>query len=275
MNSPTQLAAGAVEGFRLPFDGLGLLRRERRLWLLALAPVLLSLATLAAVAAGLFLHASALYAWASGWLPVVEVSRGYQWLWLGPLWLLLEALGLALFLAVVGACLVAAYLVASLLASPFHDSLARRVEALVTGRVDDRATPGWRGVLGDAARALFEELRRLVFFLGVMAALASAGWLVPGAVLLTGPAMLLVTLLFLPLDYASYALDRRQLGFRAKRRWLLRHTPAMLGFGSAAFLACAVPGLNLLAMPALVVGGTLLALRHPPQGSGEGGTLVQ
>ena len=71
MNSPTQLAAGAAEGFRLPFEGLGLLRRERRLWPPALAPVLLSLATLAAVAAGLFLHASALYAWASGWLACV------------------------------------------------------------------------------------------------------------------------------------------------------------------------------------------------------------
>jgi hypothetical protein len=32
-----------------------------------------------------------------------------------------------------------------------------------------------------------------------------------------------------------------------------------------------VPGLNLLAMPVLVVGGTLLVLRHPPhlEGSGE------
>ncbi len=77
--------------------------------------------------------------------------------------------------------------------------------------------------------------------------------------------MALLTMLFLPLEYASHVLDRRHvLRFRDKRRWLLEHGSAMLGFGAAGFLICLVPGLNFLAMPALVAGGTLLALRHPP-----------
>jgi uncharacterized protein involved in cysteine biosynthesis len=38
----------------------------------------------------------------------------------------------------------------------------------------------------------------------------------------------------------------------------------MAGFGSAAFVCCFVPGLNLLVIPVLVVAGTLLAMRHPP-----------
>ena len=266
MIRPTKFAAGAHAGFQLPFEGLSLLRRERALWLPALAPFLLSLAALAAGVSLLAVHAGAIYALLSGWLPAVEVSRWYQWLWLGPLWLVLETFAGVLFLAVIGVCLVASYLVASVLAAPFHDWLARRVEAVVTGSVDDRSQPGAWGVIRDAARALVEELRRLAFLLGVMAPLAAAGWLVPGAVLLTGPAMLLVTLFFLPLDYASYTLDRRRLDFRAKRRWLMRHRPTVLGFGSAAFLTCVVPGLNLLAMPVLVVGVTLLALRHPAGG---------
>ena len=77
------------------------------------------------------------------------------------------------------------------------------------------------------------------------------------------------SIFFLPLDYASYALDRRQLTFRDKRAWLLSNKPAVAGFGAAAFLTCAVPGLNFAAMPLLVVGGTLLALRHPQPESGE------
>ena len=85
---------------------------------------------------------------------------------------------------------MAAYLLASLLAAPFHDVLSRRVEQLVTGDVRDEARPGWRGALGDAA-----------------------------------------------------------------------HSPVMLGFGSAAFLTCLVPLLNLAAMPLPVVGDTLLAMR--------------
>ena len=37
----------------------------------------------------------------------------------------------------------------------------------------------------------------------------------------------------------------------------------MLGFGGTAFAVGVVPGLNLLLLPLLVVGGTLLVLRHP------------
>jgi hypothetical protein len=38
----------------------------------------------------------------------------------------------------------------------------------------------------------------------------------------------------------------------------------MIGFGSAALLLCAIPLANLLALPVLVVAGTLLALRTEP-----------
>jgi len=44
--------------------------------------------------------------------------------------------------------------------------------------------------------------------------------------------------------------------------------PLMAGFGSGAYLAFLVPGLNFLAMPLLVVTGTLLALRYPPAAAG-------
>ena len=60
-----------------------------------------------------------------------------------------------------GACLVAAYLVASILAAPFHDVLSARVERLATGNLDDRSTPGAGGVVRDALRSVREELRRL------------------------------------------------------------------------------------------------------------------
>ena len=122
-------------------------------------------------------------------------------------------------------------------------------------------------MLRDAARALREELRRVLFFASLVVPIGALGLLVPPAQVFTAPALFGLTLLFLPLDYASYCLDRRRYGFAEKRRWLLAHTPAALGFGVAAFLACVIPGANLLAMPVLVVGGTLLALRDP-EGSG-------
>jgi CysZ protein len=248
-------------GFLLPLEGARLLLRERRLWAPALVPLLLSLLAFALAAAGLVAYADPLFAWLTAWMPALEPSSWISWLWIGPAKLGLLLLGAALFALAAGLCLVVAYLLASLLASPFHDALAGRVERLVTGAAPAADAAGAGAQLRAAARALREELRRLLFLASLALPLATLGFLLPPAQLLTGPALLLLTLFFLPLDYASYCLDRRRLSFAEKRRWLLAQAPAALGFGGAAFLACVLPGANLLAMPALVVGGTLLALR--------------
>jgi uncharacterized protein involved in cysteine biosynthesis len=255
---------GAVSAFALPFEGGRLLLRERRLWSLALVSLLLSLAAFAAALGFLVAYAAEIHGAVTAWMPAVEATRWYTWVWVGPAKLGLGALGALLFLAVAGVCLVVAYVAASLLASPFHDALALRVERIVTGGALDVTESGVLGVLREGARAAREELRRFGFFLGVVGSLTALGLLVPGAQVLTGPAIMGFTLLFLPLDYASYTLDRRHVSFAEKRRWVWSQAPRMLGFGTAAFLTCLVPGLNFVAMPMLVVGGTLLALRFAP-----------
>jgi uncharacterized protein involved in cysteine biosynthesis len=249
-----------TSGLRLPLEGLRLLRRERRLWPLAMVPFLLSLAAFGTAIGLIVAYAGELYGWATAWIPLLEVERWYQWLWIGPARAGLAALGAVVFVALAAACLVAAFLAASLLASPFHDLLAARVEQLVTGAVVDQTG----GILREAGRAVLEELRRMLYFLALTLPLLLAGWFIPGAQLVTGPAIMAVTIFFLPLDYASYTLDRRHVSFPEKRRWLFEHKPVMAGFGAAAFVTCMVPGLNLLAMPILVVAGTLLALRVQP-----------
>jgi uncharacterized protein involved in cysteine biosynthesis len=259
--APRSVAAG----FRLPLEGLRLLWRERRLWPLAMVPFLLSLVAFGTAIGLIVEYSGELYGWATAWTPVLEVERWYQWLWIGPARAGLAALGALFFVALAAAGLVAAYLAASLLASPFHDVLAARVEQLVTGAVVDETASGIRGLVREAGRAMLEELRRMAYFLALLLPLLLAGWFVPGAQLVTGPAIMAVTIFFLPLDYASYTLDRRHVSFPDKRRWLFEHKTVMAGFGVAAFLTCLVPGLNFLAMPILVVAGTLLALRLQPE----------
>ena len=87
------------------------------------------------------------------------------------------------------------------------------------------------------------------------------GVALPGAHLLTSPLLVAITVLFLPLDYAGFALDRRGISFRERRVWLREYLPTMVGFGGVAFVSCLVPGLNLVVMPSLVTAGTLLVLR--------------
>jgi len=134
----------------------------------------------------------------------------------------------------------------------------------VEGRVASEEDPGILGAIREGGRAMSEELRRLFFFALLQGAILLLGLVVPGGQLVAPLVMVAVTVLFLPLDYASYTLDRRHVRFREKRRWVLGHRVAMIGFGTGAFLTLLVPGLNFVALPGLVVSGTLLALRYPP-----------
>ena len=260
----------AARSFALPAAALRLLLRERRLWPLAALPLLLSVAAVVGAAGGMLAWSGEIRAFASGLFPVLGAETWYAWLWVGPLRALFFLLGLALFAALAALAVVAAFALASLVASPFHDALARRVEEIVTGRVEALNEPGFAGLLRQASRAVREEARRLGFFAALWLSLAAVGMLVPGGQLLAAPALVLLSLLFLPLDYAGYTFDRRGVPFAERRRWVRRHLGPALGFGAAALLLCAVPGLNLLALPVLVVAGTLLALRYPVRAGAPG-----
>lgn len=262
--------AGEVEGvlravgsgFRLPFEGVGLLRRNRGLWALSAAPIALTGIALALAAGVLYDNAGILHDWLTSWMPPLEVGAWYQWLWLGPAKAALSVLGVLLFLMASALAFVLAMLAANLVSSPLLDLLAQKVERIEAGAAYSSGE-GVGAMLREATRSVWGELQRVAFFLGVWAVLAAIG-LVPGGQLIAGPALLAFTIVFLPLNFSGYSLDRQQVTFRARRRWVRSELPRMAGFGAAAFAAGLVPGLNLLLIPALVAGGTLLALRKPP-----------
>jgi len=258
---------GAFGAFRfglglLP-EGARFLRRNRALWLLAFVPVVFT--TLAVgVAIALFSeHFGWIHQTWVGVLPVLEAGAWWTWLWIGPgivLFWLVGWLGVVLAFAL---SLVAALLLANLASAPFLDRLSVRVESMIRGEASTSGAGG-SGVLVESARSLLAEFQRLLFFAGIWIVLSGIGFVVPGAHLVTAPLLVVVTVVLLPLDYAGFALDRRQMSFRSRRRWLVSNLPTTIGFGGVAFAACLVPGLNLLILPALVTGGTLLVLRAPP-----------
>ena len=65
-------------------------------------------------------------------------------------------------------------------------------------------------------------------------------------------------MLFLPLEYASFAMDHRQLRLAQRRQLVWQHRWLMLGFGVAASFILLVPLLNFVCLPILVVGDTIL-----------------
>jgi CysZ protein len=249
-----------VRGIGLVAEAARLLRRERSLRLPALAPFLISAVALLAATAGIVAYAPDIHAFVSGWLPWPSASIWYEWLWVAPARLGIGALGILLFAIVAAIALATTFLAASLLASPFHDVLSRRVERLVTGEVVDLAGAGVGGFVRDSAGVAIADLQRLTMFLTLQGGIVVVG-LLPGAQVVAAPALVLVTIFFLPLEYASYALDRRAFRFRAKLAWARAHRGLTLGFGAAGCLLCAVPIVNLAALPILVTAGTLLVLR--------------
>ncbi len=252
---------GAGAAARLVPEAAGLLVRQRGLWPLAAAPVGLTVLCLAGALAVVVQNVEALYDLAAGWLPVLEAGAWYTWVWIGPGKLLLHLLGYALFGLVVGLLLVLAFGFANILSAPFLDVLSQKVERLETGGLIESGESGVWGLVRESGRSIVNELRRLVFLAAIWAVIMAFGVVIPGAQLITPALLAGVTVMFLPLDYGGYTLDRRGVSFGERRAWLRRRWTTTVGFGGAAFVTFLIPGLNFLLLPILVTAGTLLVLR--------------
>ncbi len=264
LQRPRSSAARALRGFGLLFDGYRFLRSHRPLWGLAVIPVLFSVIAIGLATLGIVSYAGELMALIRGLLPMFQVEQWYQWLWLGPLIAFFWVLGAVIFVVLSGLAIMVSVMIASVAAAPFLDVLAYRTEALLEGRVVESDQSGLAGLAGDVGRSMWGEAQRTATFLAVWIPLVFVGLVVPGAQLVTAPALYVLTALFLPLDFAGYTLDRRRIPFAERRAWIQGDLALMGGFGTAAFVACFVPGLNLLMIPVLVVAGTLLAVRYGP-----------
>lgn len=255
--------AAFEEGLRLLFDGARFLRREHSLWPLAIVPVFLSL-VFVAIAGSLFLgNLAAIAAWCNSFLPVIEATQWWSWVWVGPATFVIWIAGGLAVVVVFGIAIVAALLAANLVSAPFLERLSFRVESIV--RAGDSGEPNPRpGLVESAMRSFAAELARVGFLALAWAGLSLVGLIVPGAPIVTAPLLVIITIFFLPLVYAGHAFDRRGTSYRDRLRFVFTHRPTMMGFGSVAFAACFVPGLNLVLMPSLVTAGTLLVLHHDP-----------
>ncbi|MEZ4332852.1 MAG: EI24 domain-containing protein [Myxococcota bacterium] len=273
--SPGRPVGGAIGalaqlelGLRLLFEGARFLRRQPSLWPLAVVPVLFSLVAIA-VTASLFLsHLGAIVAWCRAWLPVFEATDLWSGLWVAPATFLVWIAGGLAVVVAFAVALVGALLAANVASAPFLEHLSARVETIARG--GEVASTHAGGGLAGILRSFAAELQRIGLLASIWALLTGLGLVVPGAQLLTAPALLVVTVLFLPLEYAGPALDRRGIGFVERLRLLRARWPTMIGFGGVAFLACFLPGFNLVLMPVLVTAGTLLVVGRDPHSDGAG-----
>lgn len=241
--------------------GFALLRRHRSLWPWAALPFLLNFAAFGLAIWAFVANLDAIAGPLERMLDPGEPSAWWGWAWAGPLllfavlarWLLLIALGVAIYFLFT--------VVGGLLAAPFLDVLSERVEHIAAGE-PARAGSGFRDLVNGALRSVIEEGKRTFFFLAVQLAIVVFG-LFPGVQPIAALASLAFTALFLPLDYTAYALDRRRVPFKVRRRWIAGNFAEMFGFGAFGLALFFVPGLSFLCLPWLVTSGTLLVLEVP------------
>lgn len=151
-------------------------------------------------------------------------------------------------------------LVGNLLASPFYGLLAERVENLVYGKAQIEPF-SWRAVIAVAGRSIARELLKLLYFLPRI-----AGVLLACAILSFIPLLNMLAPLIafawgswsLSLQYLDYPADNQQLSFSDLRRQTRQRKLTAMGFGGVVLAATTIPLLNMLAIPASVIGATLL-----------------
>lgn len=145
-----------------------------------------------------------------------------------------------------------------LIGQPFFEAIADRVAPGVGLAYTDLEEAWWRSTL----RGLREGVLLLLFSGAIGLAMFFVGLIpvVGAATAFIGTAVVAGSLL--SLELTAYPLSRvGVLALRDRRRVVRARRPLALGFGVTAYLICLVPLGAVIAMPALVAGGTMLAAR--------------
>lgn len=207
----------------------------------ALIPALINMVLFVAVTVFVF---TGLDTWVTNLMPGLP-----QWLqWLD--WLV----GAIVFVAAVVLSFFAVSLVANLVASPFNEVLAERVEHHLTGHKPPRQASTLLGGLGVA---VMHELRKLGYF-AVRAAPLLLLYLIPVVNAVAPLLWLLFSAWMMAVEYLDYPMGNHGLDFHAQRRALSANRLTAVGFGGAVLTLTAIPVINFIIMPAAVAGASVM-----------------
>jgi CysZ protein len=241
--SPLATPSLIIEGFKLLW--------HRRIRWLVIIPLIINILLFSAVT---WFAAIWLGDWLS-WL-TASVPEWLQWL-ACVIWLLFALLVLVIYAFTFT-------LFANLIGSPFYGIIAERVIAIQRGDSEQTAQ-SLKSLLPVARDSFLRELQILAYILPRTAAVLVVTLVVsfiPGLNIFAPLIAASWGAWSMAIQYFDYPADFDQVTFRevrekaGKQRWL------SLGFGLSALGGAAVPVLNLLMLPATVIGGTLLWCRE-------------
>lgn len=249
----TTARGGLIEGARAVAHGARLLGRHPAWWLWVIAPAVITAVSLIAAVVGTFRAWPGVAAAAAGALGVAR--PGLAW----------GALSAASFLAVLAGLSVLAVIVGQIAAGPFLDLLSARVEREACGR-GELPSLSIRDLARDLLASVVHSLAILSLYLALACPLTFLQLVPVFGQVVAVPAALALAAMYLAREAWDYPMSRRRWGLARKLRAVRAATAPALGLGLGGVALLAIPIINLLAMPVVVVGGTWLFVKLEDDG---------
>ena len=174
-----------------------------------------------------------------------------------PDWLAFLAWLLVPILWLMGALLTGyvSTLLVLLVTSPFHALLAEKVEERATGK----QVPGLEGVgqaLLQVPRGFVRELSKFAYYVP-MSFFVLLLSLIPGLNTLSPLLWFLLGAWVMGLQFLDYPMDNHRLPFKEVRNASAARRLSSLGFGGTVAFISGIPFINMIVVPAAVIGATL------------------
>lgn len=230
-------------GFSTPLNGIRYLRSNPKLMGLAIIPFLINTVAIL-LALGVVINNGH---WVDAIVTSVFADVATAWYY----WLAQMTFKVLVWIALVIFVIIAAYLIAQLLASPFSSLLSERT-LIRSGGMSDRPFQ-FRSWLSLSARMLKVSLAKAVVFL-IMGSVLFVLSLIPVISLLAHLCLLLI----LAFDSADYSFENLGFSFGQRIRFFFANFSKFVGFAIALGIILLIPGLNFFLFPASIVGASLM-----------------
>ena len=160
-----------------------------------------------------------------------------------------------LFLAMLGVVFFTFTIVGNIIAAPFNGLLAEKVQNLHgASELPEYELKDWLILL---PRTMGREIRKLTYYLPKAVVLLILSF-IPVVNLASPFLWFMFNSWMMSIQYCDYAADNRGVSFTDMLKRLKQDRGYVWGFGATTTLVMMVPFVNLLIMPAAVVGSTLL-----------------
>jgi CysZ protein len=144
--------------------------------------------------------------------------------------------------------------VANLIAAPFNGFLSEKVEKMRSGAIME--DEGWKGMLAMVPRALQRELSKLAYYLPRLLMLLVLSF-IPVVNIIAPFLWFLFGAWMMAIQYCDYPMDNNKVSFRQMKVLLAQRRLTSLSFGAIVQVGMMIPIVNLVMMPAAVIGATL------------------